>query len=132
MNNTFMNQKRNDNFSSLRGVDLQNLLVETNRYFLEYRDTLNLPNDVTFGIEIEYEGILKSLTDNFIAKNLRDWNSKSDGSLSSGGEITSPVMSDDIRYWKELKKVCEHLSKRKADTLHNAGGAYSHWCKYIR
>ena len=122
MNNTFMNQKRNDNFSFLRGVDLQNLLVETNRYFLEYRDTLNLPNDVTFGIEIEYEGILKSLTDNFIAKNLRDWNSKSDGSLSSGGEITSPVMSDDIRYWKELKKVCEHLSKRKADTLHNAGG----------
>lgn len=117
-----MNQKRNDNFSILRGIDLQNLLVETNRYFLEYRDTLNLPDDVTFGVEIEYEKILKSATDKFISKNLKNWRSKSDGSLISGGEITSPVMSDDIRYWKELKKVCEHLSKRKADTLHNAGG----------
>lgn len=117
-----MDQKRNDNFSILRGIDLQNLLVETNRYFLEYRDTLNLPDDVTFGVEIEYEKILKSATDVFISKNLKNWRSKSDGSLISGGEITSPVMSDDIRYWKELKKVCEHLSKRKADTLHNAGG----------
>lgn len=117
-----MDQKRNDNFSILRGIDLQNLLVETNRYFLEYRDTLNLPDDVTFGVEIEYEKILKSATDKFISKNLKNWRSKSDGSLISGGEITSPVMSDDIRYWKELKKVCEHLSKRKADTLHNAGG----------
>lgn len=117
-----MNQKRNDNFSFLRGVDLQNLLVETNRYFLEYRDTLNLPNDVTFGIEIEYEGILKVLTDNFVTKNLRGWNSKRDGSLSSGGEITSPVMTDYIGYWKDLRKVCKYLSKRKADTSHNAGG----------
>lgn len=122
MSNAFMNQKTNDNFSFLRGIDLQNLLVETNHYFLEYRDTLNLPKDVTFGIEIEYEGVLKSIIDNFVKKNLKDWNSKSDASLSSGGEITSPVMSDEISYWKELRKICEHLSKRKADTLHNAGG----------
>lgn len=31
-------------------------------------------------------------------------------------------MIDEIRYWQELKKICEHLSRRKADTLHNAGG----------
>ena len=80
-----MDQKRNDNFSILRGIDLQNLLVETNRYFLEYRDTLNLPDDVTFGVEIEYEKILKSATDVFISKNLKNWRSKSDGSLISGG-----------------------------------------------
>lgn len=31
-------------------------------------------------------------------------------------------MKDKKKYWKELKEVCEFLSKRKADTLHNAGG----------
>ena len=31
-------------------------------------------------------------------------------------------MKDKKKYWKELREVCEFLSKRKADTLHNAGG----------
>lgn len=122
MSNTFINPEKNDNFAFLRGIDLQDLLVETENYLLEYRDKLNLPNDVTFGVELEYEGILRSVTNKFVEKNLRDWHSKGDGSLSSGGEITSPVMIDEIRYWQELKKICEHLSRRKADTLHNAGG----------
>lgn len=122
MSNTFINPEKNDNFAFLRGIDLQDLLVETENYLLEYRDKLNLPNDVTFGVELEYEGILRSVTNKFVEKNLRDWHSKGDCSLSSGGEITSPVMIDEIRYWQELKKICEHLSRRKADTLHNAGG----------
>ena len=50
--NTFMNQNKNDTFSSLRGVDLQDLLVEIDNNLLEYRNTLNLPKDVTFGVEI--------------------------------------------------------------------------------
>jgi len=122
MSNTFITPERNDSFVSLRGLDLQDLLVETENYLLDYRDKLNLPSDLTFGVELEYEGIMRSITNKFIEKNLREWNSKGDGSLSSGGEITSPIMTDEIRYWQELKKVCEHLSKRKADTLHNAGG----------
>lgn len=122
MNNIFMTPNRNDSFSLLKGLDLQELLVETENYLLEYRDKLNLPSDLTFGVELEYEGIMKLITDKFIEKNLNQWNSKRDTSLKSGGEITSPIMTDEKRCWQELKKVCEHLSKRKADTLHNAGG----------
>lgn len=122
MSNTFINPEKNDDFVFLRGIDLQDLIVETENYLLEYRDKLNLPSDVTFGVELEYEGILKSKIDIFINRNLKEWTSKRDGSLNSGGEIISPVMIDEIKYWQELKKVCNHLSKRKADTLHNAGG----------
>lgn len=122
MSNTFINPDKNDFFSLLRGIDLQDMLVETENYLLEYRDILNLPSNITFGVELEYEGIMRSITNKFIEKNLREWHSKGDGSLSSGGEITSPVMTDEIRYWQELKKVCNHLSKRNADTYHNAGG----------
>lgn len=122
MSNTFINPEKNDNFAVLRGIDLQDLLVETENCLLEYRDKLNLPNDVTFGVELEYESVPRTITDKFIKKNLMEWNSKSDGSLNSGGEITSPIMKDNPKYWQELKKVCEFLSKKRADTFHNAGG----------
>lgn len=122
MNNTFITPKKCDNFISLRGSDLQDLLLEMEKYLLEYRNTLNLPRNLTFGVELEYEGISKKVTDKFIKDNLDGWTSKTDGSLFTGGEITSPVMIDNIKYWEELKKVCKNLSKRNADTSHNAGG----------
>ena len=98
--NIFMNQNRNDTFSSLRGVDLQDLLVEINNNLLEYRNTLNLPKDVTFGVEIEYEKVSKTRVTNFIKDNLSTWTSKEDFSLYSGGEVSSPIMSDEISYWQ--------------------------------
>lgn len=122
MNQEFISENRNDSFTSLRGFDLQDLLVQTENYFLEYRNKLGLPDDLTFGTEIEYEGILKLFTDLFIKRNLKGWCSKSDGSLVSGGEITSPVMTDKVEYWGQLKKVCNYLTRRGADTSRNAGG----------
>lgn len=120
--NTFINPEKNDYFSYLRGTDLQDLLIETSNFFLEYRNSLNLPKDLTFGVEIEYEGLLKTKIDRFINNKLKEWTSKTDGSLHYGGEITSPIMNDDIKYWEELKIVCNYLTKKAADTLHNAGG----------
>ncbi len=122
MSKEFISSDRNDSFSFLRGLDLQDLLVQTESYLLEYRDKLNLPDDVTVGVEIEYEGLSKKFIDKFINDKLNGWHSKRDGSLSSGGEITSPVMTDNIKYWLEFKMICDYLTKRKADTLHNAGG----------
>lgn len=57
MNNIFINSQTNDFFSFLRGIDLQDLLVETENYLLYYRDKLNLPKELTFGVELEYEGV---------------------------------------------------------------------------
>ena len=68
MSNTFINPEKNDNFSLLRGIDLQDLLIETENYFLKYRDKLNLPGDVTFGVELEYEGFSRKITDIFVKK----------------------------------------------------------------
>ena len=122
MGSSFITSEKNDDFILLRGRDLQDLLVEVENYFLEYREKINLPSNVTFGVEIEYEGVSRVKTNKFIDKNLKDWISKDDGSLQSGGEVTSPIMKDQVKYWRELKKVCEYLSKKGADTSHNAGG----------
>lgn len=120
MNNAFL--KENDDFSSLRGLDLQELITYIENYYLDYRDTLGLPNNLTFGVEIEYENYLKTLVDKYIEKEFPYWISKSDGSLRTGGEITSPIMTDNIKLWNELKDICKYLDKNRADTSHNAGG----------
>lgn len=122
MKYTFIDYDKNDTFSSLRGIDLRELLAETENYLLEYRDKLNLPSKLTFGIELEYEKVSKTEVTEFINSSLRGWTSKYDGSLDSGGEINSPIMKDKSENWRALKKICNYLSSVKADTAHNAGG----------
>lgn len=117
----FIDSTKNDKISYLRGLDLQELIVQIENYYLEYRDTLNLINDVTFGTEIEYEGIDRYHTDKFI-ENKEEWRSKGDGSLNSGGEIISPVLTDQIKTWQELKEICSFLKQKKVITTGNAAG----------
>ena len=106
----------------LKGKDLLEYLTLVENTLLDLRSNLNLDKDLTFGIEIEYEGLSKRITDNFIDDKMEEWSSKRDGSLKFGGEITSPIMTDEEKYYKELKMVCDFLNKHKVDTSKNAGG----------
>lgn len=122
MENTVVSSQQNDDFASLRGTDLLELLAEIENYFLEYRESLNLPRDLTFGVELEYEGLPKVIMKSIINKQLSSWKITKDGSLEFGEEIISPVMTDDIKYWRQLEFVCTNLTKWKANTSKNAGG----------
>lgn len=113
---------KNYSFSTLRGIDLQELLREIEKTYIEYRYSLNLSKDVTIGIEIEYERILINVVDKFLTKRLNGWKIDSDYSLEYGGEVKSPIMIDNERYWQELKIICSYLTKKRADVAHNAGG----------
>ena len=112
----------NDKLSKLRGLDLQELLVSIEKFDLQYRDTLSLPNDVTFGTEIEYEEMDWHIVDKFIDDNYSDWESKDDGSLNSGGEISSPILRDNLKSWNQLKEICDFLKREKAKADDMAGG----------
>lgn len=121
--NDFISDLKNDYFSYLRGSNLQEVLAEIETYFLTYRNTLNLPQELTFGVELEYEKIFKIVTDEFLEANfLYNWKSINDESLILGGEVVSPILKDDITSWKQLQKICQFLTKYNADTFHNAGG----------
>ncbi len=124
MNNnlSFITQDRCDMFSRLRGLDLQELLVQIESYDLEYRDSLGLPDDTTFGIEIEYEKVSKFIVDRFIKNNFCNWKSKFDFSIIIGGEIVSPILYDTEDFWNEIKNICQFLEKKNAYTQGNAGG----------
>ena len=47
--------------NDLKDFDFQELEKEISNYPLEYRTKLNLPNFLTFGIEIEYEVLIKNM-----------------------------------------------------------------------
>lgn len=121
MTNSFIDSNNNLMFSSLKGIDLQQLLWEIDNFFLYYRDTLDFPDFAQFGVEIEYEDLKKIHVDQFIVENYSCWNSGYDGSLTNGGEIRSPIIKDELRYWKELKDICFFLTKNRANTSDNAG-----------
>lgn len=113
---------KTDELSSLRGLDLKELLIEIEKESFLYRKTLNLPDNVTFGTEIEYEKLSKFKVDDFVLKKLDNWHSKFDGSLHDGGEVTSPIMKDRQKDWEELKTICIFLREENVDTSNHAGG----------
>ena len=109
-------------FSKLNKNDLDDILAYCSNYLLEYRDSLNLDKDMTFGVEIEYENLLLKRVSKFIDNRYCDWSSRFDGSLHKGGEVISPIMKDDNFYWKELSEICGFLRKKRATSFGNAGG----------
>ena len=119
-----INENRNDKLSYLRGLDLQELIIQIENFNFEYRQCLNLPNEITFGLEIEHEGIFRDKTNQFIKENIENWKLAYDLSLDDGGEIVSPILHDEIKTWQDLKKICESAKifgelnmQEKFDTL---------------
>ena len=45
----------NDYFHKIHGLDLLELLYYLNNYYLEFRDTLDISKNLTFGLELEFE-----------------------------------------------------------------------------
>ena len=118
----FIKTNENIYFTKLDKEDLIYIMNQINKYYLEYRSTLNLPEDITFGVEIEYEDIDRIMVRSFIDQNFEKWWAKPDASITIGGEISSPIMHDEENYWQELKSICKYLNESKANTSKNAGG----------
>lgn len=108
-----------------------------------YRDSLNLPQNLTFGLEIEYENCNIKFGKFLNSSATSYWNNKGDRSVEFGGEIVSPILTDKKEYWQELKKVCEKLKGNGAEITENAGahvhiGAhiigdnYQKWIEFIK
>jgi len=119
---SYISPLANNSFSRLRGLDLQEIIVLIENFYLTYRDTIDIDKDISFGIEIEYENLARGVVDLWMLLNLRSWKSVSDSSLRFGGEINSRILHDDKKCWEELSKVCKYLKSKKASTTGNAGG----------
>ena len=129
-------KKNNLNF------DLEEFIANIDKQYIEYRNTLNLNNSVTFGVEIEFEkaklrNVVKALN---LLDDYNDWYFETEKSISlsneyfiggtiynpcaveanlgnskiKGGEIISPVLKDNIKTWNDLKSICIKLKQEGA------------------
>ena len=126
MKKQFLSQE-NDSMAFIRGNDLKELISYVQSIILEYRATLDLPNFVTIGLELEYENLAKKVVDEYVGNNFKKWRSSTDGTVMSnedmsGGEIISPILYDNVITWFELEKICQFLQKNKATASECAGG----------
>lgn len=109
--------EQNTKLSNLKGFDLKELLILINKYYLILRDSVGLKDNVTFGLELEFE-YLSSLVNNYtINRELKKefsnntWKTSFEPTVGNGDEISSPIMKDDFNNWKALDKVCQIVSK---------------------
>lgn len=104
----YINANGNDKLSEYSGLDLQELLLLIDNYYLSLRNNLNLDKEITFGLEIELENTsLIDISRKMKNLNLKDtWHIEKDASLTDGAEIISPILIDNCNTWKDLKKIC--------------------------
>lgn len=113
----YFNPSDNDILSSFNHGDKKEILSILNKYYLEYRNKLDISSDITFGIEIEMEHFKGTVEDfrpfevaiNNIVGN-EDWTIKNDITLRWGRELASQIYIDDVKTWKDIKEVCEYAS----------------------
>lgn len=96
--------------------------------------TLNLPKEVTFGVEIEFENAKLSTLEQKITlskmNNLisNDWKLKQDDSLVEnskkgfGGELVSPVLNDQQEAYKQIRNACHIIETSDGKATDRCGG----------
>lgn len=103
---------------------------------IKYRSYLDLPVDVSFGVEIEYENVVKDTisylleTERETTSNLNGWINKNELSISTynsskeemNGEINSPILVDAPKNWMALRNVLDLLNKKGALITQSCGG----------
>ncbi len=123
----YINPDNNDLFNKLNSYDLQELLYYIDNYYLSLRTTLGLDKNDTFGTEIEFEDTILLAMSHYLIDGLRElklqdtWRLKYDASLFNGGEISSPILTDDEVSWENLNNIC-YLIGQNADIGDNCGG----------
>lgn len=119
----YINPEDNNQISSMNKEDLKELLYYINNYYLELRQNLEIENYITFGLEIELEYTKENIIKEIMKEiNIsKDWIVKDDNSLTSGVEITSPILTDEVKNWCDLQKICNTINKHAKIGPHCGG-----------
>lgn len=123
----FINPSDNDKLSNMNEKDLYELILLLDEYYLELRDNIGLGECVTFGTEIEVEDTNINFVKELVSRlslNIAEWEVKPDESLTSGAEITSPILNDTKDSWTDLLKITDLLNP--ISRIGNNSGGHIH------
>ena len=111
---------KNDHFCEMRVRDKKRLLKYLKNYYIEYKPSLGLDDEMTFGIEIECEVPYSECLNGYDAYS--DFKLEKELSAGHNGfEFKSPKLHDTVECWNEIKQTCEYL-KRFCLVNSNCGG----------
>lgn len=107
----YINPKDNTQLSQLSHQKLKQLLIKLQQYKLEYRTSLALPQEVTFGVEIEFgctyqDNIRYQYLQETLETYTKQWELKKE-ITNCGLEIASNILTDQKKTWRLLKQVCQ-------------------------
>ena len=120
----YIDPGENTRLSELSSKELRHLLHLLKNYHLELRSKLNLPQKVTFGVEIEFGCLYRTNIYPQLKKELeecsRNW--KLEEEMSNDGlEVISDILIDKDQNWKILQDVCEIISKYGVESSLSGG-----------
>lgn len=98
----------------LNEIELNEYLSCLDNFYIEYLKLLNINKNYTFGVEIEYKDIYEYIVKKFVKKEFQNWDSAFELNIQVGGEVRSPILTDKVKYWKELKEICNFIKENKA------------------
>ena len=125
MDSVYLSEKDNINLSFMSIYDRRDYLEQLKDYIIEYRTNLSLPSDVTFGVEIEYKGVDKSVLDDIIY-NYPTYKSTEERNIQVGGELVSVPLRDDYMNWYDLKDILSVLDSLEGIEKDTGTGAHVH------
>ena len=115
--------------------DINEAIFEMENHLFFLKKNLNLNQDITFGLELEFEDANFIEVDKLLRKivntsNIFSWKVVPDTSVTKensnneicGGEIVTPILRDSYTTWNEVNKVCAMLTHLNANVDGLAGG----------
>ena len=107
--------------SELTNSDRIFMLKLLEKYYLSLRSRIGIDNDISFGLEIEFEEANKDMISEELDMKFASgsWSMVRDDSLSNGAEINSPVLEDNSKTWIDLSCV---IVNRYAYVMDNTSG----------
>lgn len=121
----YLDPNKNFQLTELTNTEKKEMLIKLNKFFLTFRQSLNLKDDATFGFEIEFDDI-DYITFYYQIKKYIDleWQYKLDPSIPFGAEACSPILKDNQKSWKMFFDVCKLISS--SATLTEECGSHIH------
>lgn len=150
----FVGEKSNDMLSKMSEKDRHELLELLKDYRISLRDRLALNQNVTFGLEFEFgtdnpskvESQTKSLNYRWLMEKRLNgswYDFKKETSSTDGYEISTPVLTDSVETWKQVKEICSliennrcRIDERDAGHIHFGtqiiGNNVEEWLTFFR
>ena len=115
----------NTMLGKLSNSDRVYILYLLKQYYLELRKKIDISDNITFGLELEFDSMFSDIIDENLYNIVGDdWCVVPEGSIINGGEINSPILTDTEKNWKDLMTVCSILGKYASST--ESTGAHVH------